>query len=53
MMLNPERIAARRRRRQLEARIMQGVMAGSLGVLIDDQRGNAHAVAQRRIVLWR
>src|SRR5258707_4709154 len=34
MTLNPQRIAARRRRRQLEARIMQGVMAGSLGVLI-------------------
>src|SRR5215472_2758791 len=34
MMLNQERIAARRRRRQLEARIMQSIMAGSLGILI-------------------
>src|SRR5579871_2237527 len=34
MTLDAERIAARRRRRQLEARVMQTIMVGSLGVLI-------------------
>ena len=33
MRLDAERMAARRRRRQFEARIMQGVMASALGIL--------------------
>src|SRR5262249_10496286 len=34
MRLDPERIAARRRRRNFEARVMQAVMASALGILL-------------------